>query len=68
MKRINGTITQMDTTAALDTDDTALVPDNGTAAPATTPLFIGQMYVDTNAKKFYVAMGTASSSDWIILN
>jgi hypothetical protein len=40
----------------------------GTAAPTSTPSVIGEMYIDTSAKKAYVAMGTASSADWIILN
>ena len=45
-----------------------LAADNGTAAPNTTPTYIGQFYVDTNAKKLYVATGTSSSNDWTILN
>lgn len=40
----------------------------GTAAPATTPTNIGDMFVDTVNKKLYVATGTSSSSDWTILN
>lgn len=40
----------------------------GVAAPNTTPAIVGAMYVDTNAKKVYVATGTASSTDWTILN
>jgi len=40
----------------------------GTAAPATTPSFIGQVFVDTTGKKAYMAMGTTNSSDWVILN
>jgi hypothetical protein len=41
---------------------------SGIVAPATTPSYIGQVYVDTSAKKAYMAMGTASSADWVILN
>lgn len=40
----------------------------GTAAPASTPGIVGQMYVDTSAKKVYVATGTSSSTDWTAVN
>lgn len=40
----------------------------GTAAPATTPVSVGDHYIDTTNKKEYVATGTASSADWTILN
>jgi hypothetical protein len=40
----------------------------GTAAPATTPAYVGDLFVDTNAKKIYSATGTSSSADWTILN
>ena len=33
-------------------------------APATTPSYVGQQYVDTTNNKLYVATGTTSSSDW----
>lgn len=36
----------------------------GTAAPAVTPNFIGQVFVDTTNKKTYRAYGTATSADW----
>lgn len=36
----------------------------GTAAPAVTPNFIGQRYVDTTNKAAYTAYGTSSASDW----
>jgi hypothetical protein len=39
-----------------------------TAAPATTPIFKGQMCVDTTNSKLYFASATASSADWIIVN
>ena len=41
---------------------------SGTSAPGTTPRFVGQLYVDTTAKKLYFATGTASSSDWTAAN
>lgn len=36
----------------------------GTGAPAVTPNFIGQRYVDTTNKAAYTAYGTSSASDW----
>jgi len=36
----------------------------GTAAPAVTPDFIGQEFLDTVNKKAYDALGTASAADW----
>jgi len=40
----------------------------GTAAPATTPAKVGDMFIDTTNKKLYIATGTASSADWTITN
>jgi hypothetical protein len=40
----------------------------GTAAPATTPTAVGNFFLDTTNQKLYVAKGTASSADWVILN
>lgn len=40
----------------------------GTATPASTPTKIGDIYIDTTAKKLYFASGTSSSADWIITN
>jgi hypothetical protein len=40
----------------------------GTAAPATTPVAVGDTFTDTVGLKMYVATGTASSADWTILN
>lgn len=64
----NGTATNMDDTAALDTDDLALVAQNGDGAPASTPTYIGQFYVDTTGFKLYFAKGISSSNDWVIAN
>ena len=36
----------------------------GTAAPATTPSYVGQFFVDTNLGVGYMAVGTSSSADW----
>ncbi len=41
---------------------------SGTAAPATTPGKVGDLFVDTNNKKIYVATGNSSSADWTLLN
>lgn len=40
----------------------------GIIAPASTPRQIGDMYVDTVAKKLYFATGIASSGDWTAAN
>lgn len=40
----------------------------GSAAPAVTPSYIGQFFVDTSARKLYFSVGTASSADWEIAN
>lgn len=39
-------------------------PLTGSAAPTSTPSFVGEQYVNTVAKVVYVAAGTASSADW----
>lgn len=67
-KILNGKITELATDEALDTDDAAIVASNGIVAPASTPVYIGQFYVDTAAKKLYVATGISSSADWTIVN
>lgn len=41
---------------------------SGIVAPTTTPNKIGDIFVDTVAKKIYVAAGNTSSADWIIVN
>jgi hypothetical protein len=46
----------------------APVVTTGTAAPATTPSKVGDIYVDTTNKKLYFATGTSSSADWTIAN
>lgn len=38
------------------------------AAPTSTPLRVGDIYVDTVAKKVYIATGTSGSADWAVLN
>lgn len=40
----------------------------GIVAPASTPTQVGNLYIDTSAKKLYFATGVASSSDWTIAN
>ncbi len=47
---------------------TAPAISSGGAAPTSTPGKVGDMYVDTSAKKLYFAAGTISSADWIIAN
>ena len=41
---------------------------SGTSAPSSTPGKVGDIYVDTSAKKLYFATGASSSSDWTIAN
>jgi hypothetical protein len=48
-------------------DETPTI-STGTAAPATTPSKVGDMFIDTTNKKLYIATGTASSADWTITN
>ncbi len=40
----------------------------GIVAPTSTPRQIGDIYVDTVAKKLYFASGVDSSADWTIAN
>ncbi len=63
---VNGIITNL-TGVPVDSDDAALVATNGSGAPGTTPSYIGQFYVDTNAPALYCAKGTASSGDWFLV-
>lgn len=44
------------------------VPLSGVAAPAVTPRYVGDLFIDTSARKLYFAVGTASSADWEIAN
>ncbi|MCQ6278880.1 right-handed parallel beta-helix repeat-containing protein [Bacillus sp. EB600] len=44
------------------------IPITGNSAPGALPQYIGQVYVDTSAKKIYQAAGTSALSDWIALN
>lgn len=41
------------------------VVSSGAGAPASTPGKVGDIYVDTTAKRKYIATGTASSADWL---
>lgn len=36
----------------------------GTASPATTPTYVGELFVDTTNDTAWIATGTASSADW----
>jgi len=46
----------------------AALVTSGTAAPTTTPVALGQIFIDTANGKVYISTGTASSADWKILN
>jgi len=41
---------------------------SGAGAPAVTPQFVGQWYLDTTGAKWYRATGTTNSSDFKALN
>lgn len=40
----------------------------GTAPPSTTPLKIGDIFVDTTNKRVYIAVGTSAAGDWELMN
>ena len=50
----------------LDTEKPTI--SSGIVAPTSTPTKIGNVYIDTVAKKLYFAVGITSSADWIIAN
>lgn len=39
----------------------------GTGAPATTPGYVGQVYVDTAGPDIYMAVGTTDANDWVAI-
>ena len=41
---------------------------SGTTAPSSTPAKVGDVYLDTTAKKIYFATGTTDENDWTIIN
>lgn len=41
---------------------------SGSGAPSSTPVAIGDFYIDTTGLKLYFATGTSSSADWIAAN
>lgn len=51
-------------------EEEARIPhiSTGTAAPGTTPAKTGDIFVDTTNKKVYIAVGTAGSGDWELMN
>lgn len=46
---------------------TTPVISTGTSAPATTPGKAGDMFVDTSAKKLYIATAATASTDWTLV-
>jgi hypothetical protein len=42
--------------------------ETGTAAPSGAPNAIGDIFIDTSGAKAYLAKGTGSSADWMVLN
>ncbi len=43
---------------------TRVIRTTGAGVPSSTPSNIGDVYIDTTNKKFYIAMGTSAASDW----
>lgn len=41
---------------------------SGIVAPTSTPGKIGDIYVDTVLRQVYIAVGTANSADWELMN
>lgn len=50
--------------AGVTDQKTRAIRSTGAGAPSSAPSNIGDIYVDTTSNKFYIAMGTSSSSDW----
>lgn len=44
-----------------------LVPKSGIVAPSSTPVYIGQLYVNTAIPRLYYAKGVSGPSDWVAL-
>jgi hypothetical protein len=42
-----------------------VITTSGSGAPTSTPVNIGDVYIDTTAKREYKAYGTSSSADWL---
>lgn len=49
-------------------EDAVTLVSIGTAAPATTPATVGDIFVDTANDNVYIAVGIASSADWVQVN
>lgn len=56
------------TAAQGTTADAAPTISSGAGAPGSTPTKVGDIYIDTTGDDAYIAVGTASSSDWEISN
>lgn len=61
-----GTTTKLIGNYGIDNDQPNI--STGTAAPATTPVKVGDIFVDTSTPNVYVAKGTASSADWLLVS
>ena len=47
--------------------NTNLVPISGNGAPSTVPKYVGQLYVDKTTPSLYYAIGTTSTSNWVLV-
>lgn len=41
---------------------------SGVTNPSAVPLHLGAIYVRTDTKKVYIAAGTTSAADWVLVN
>lgn len=62
------TVRGKDKISEMKDKNTVPVISTGTSAPTSTPEKIGNMYIDTAAKKLYIAVGTSASTDWVLTN
>lgn len=61
------TYTALDSLTLVNAGSVPII-SSGAAAPTTTPVKIGDEYLDLTNKKYYKAFGTSSSADWVIQN
>jgi len=57
-------ISSADYNSGIIDQKTRAIRTTGSGVPSSAPANIGDIYVDTTNNKFYIAMGTSSSSDW----
>lgn len=63
-KAPNDIISSSDYNDSVTDQKTRAIRTEGAGAPSSAPANRGDIYIDTTNNKFYIAMGTGSSSDW----